>query len=260
MSEPFLSVAIIARDEERHIGAALQSAAAIADELVVLLDPRTADRSAEIAAQHGAVVRYHPFSSFSNQRNHALGLCRGAWVLFLDADERLSAELVAELDQWRTEGGVNFAGYSMPRYNLYFGRALQGGGWYPDRQLRLLRRTQAHYDEARLVHELVQLDGSAGQLRQHLLHINIEHWAELHEKQRRYAIAEAQTLVRAGRWAKWRNLVLQPAREVWRRFVTWRGYRDGALGLALALTMGYYELVKYVHLKALARVRSHDRV
>ncbi len=258
MAQPLLSVAIIARDEERHIGAALQSAAAIADELVVLLDPRTTDRSAEIAAQQGAVVYNHPFRSFPSQRNRALGLCRGAWVLFLDADERLSPELVAELREWRAELGWNYAGYWIPRYNLYFGRVLKGGGWYPDRQLRLLRRTQAHYDEARLVHELVQLEGREGRLCNHLLHINIEHWAELHEKQRRYALAEAQTLARTGARVKWRSLVLQPIREVWRRFVTWQGYRDGALGLVLALTMGYYELVKYVHLKALAPVRRHD--
>lgn len=258
MFEPLLSVAIIARDEERHIRAALKSAAPIADELVVLLDTRTSDRSAAIATALGATVHYHPFISFPNQRNLALDLCRGAWVLFLDADERLSPELAQELQQWRSEVSPEYAGYSLPRYNLYFGRVLKGGGWYPDRQLRLLRRRHANYDEGRLVHELVRLNGREGQLHNHLLHINIEHWPELHEKQRRYAIAEAQTLARVGVRAKWRNLVLQPLREVWRRFVTWQGYRDGRLGFILALTMAYYELVKYVHLKALTRVRVHE--
>lgn len=258
MPDPFLSIAIIARDEERHIGAALESAAPVADELIVLLDPRTTDRTSVIARQHGASVYDHLFVSFPNQRNHVLQLCKGTWVLFLDADERLTEELIGELRALRTHPTpeprlitTDPVGYWMPRHNLYFGKRLKGGGWYPDRQLRLLKRDSTRYDESRLVHELVQLDGATGELSGHLLHINIESWRELHEKQRRYAIAEAQTLARNGERAKWRNLVLQPLREIKRRFWTWHGYRDGSLGLMLAVTMGYYELVKYVHLKAL---------
>lgn len=251
----FLSIVLIARDEERYIGGALGSAAPIADELLVVLDPRTTDRTAEIAREHGARVAEHEFVSFPRQRNAALALSRGEWVLFLDADERITPELAAALRQFSSRREHEHAGYWLPRHNLYFGQLLHGGGWYPDQQLRLLRRDRAHYDESRLVHELVQIDGSTGELPGHLLHINIESWPELHTKQRRYALAEAQTLALAGVRAKWRNLLLQPLREVNRRFVTWHGYRDGVLGLALALTMGYYELIKYVHLKALERSR-----
>lgn len=250
-----LSIVLIARDEERHIAGALESAAPIADELLVVLDPRTNDRTAAIAREYGARVVEHEFVSFPRQRNAALDLSRGEWVLFLDADERLTPELVAELNEFRGRSRHEHSGYWLPRFNLYFGRPLHGGGWYPDRQLRLLRRDRARYDESRLVHELVQIDGATGELDGHLLHINIESWPELHAKQRRYAIAEAQTLALAGVRAKWRNLVLQPLREVNRRFVTWHGYRDGALGFMLALTMGYYELVKYLHLKGLERSR-----
>ena len=251
----FLSIVLIARDEERYIGGALASAAPLADELLVVLDPRTTDRTAEIAREHGARVVEHEFVSFPRQRNAALALSRGEWVFFLDADERITPELAAVLRQFCSRREHEHVGYWLPRHNLYFGQLLHGGGWYPDGQLRLLRRSHAHYDESRLVHELVQLDGSTGELPGHLLHINIESWPELHTKQRRYALAEAQTLALSGVRAKWRNLLLQPLREVKRRFVTWHGYRDGTLGLALALTMGYYELIKYVHLKALERSR-----
>ncbi|MBV9789939.1 MAG: glycosyltransferase family 2 protein [Chloroflexi bacterium] len=251
----FLSIVLIARDEERYIGGALGSAAPLADELLVVLDPRTTDRTAEIAREHGARVVEHEFVSFPRQRNAALALSRGEWVLFLDADERITPELAAALRQFCSRREHEHVGYWLPRHNLYFGQLLHGGGWYPDGQLRLLRRDSAHYDESRLVHELVQIDGSTGELPGHLLHINIESWPELHTKQRRYALAEAQTLALSGVRAKWRNLLLQPLREVNRRFVTWHGYRDGTLGLALALTMGYYELIKYVHLKALERSR-----
>ena len=252
-----LSVALIARDEERHIAAALASAQPIADELVVLLDPRTADRTATICQAHGAQVIVAPFSSFPAQRNRALQACQGAWVLFLDADERITPALAAEIAalkaQWRQGGDPAVAGYWIPRRNYYWGRALRGGGWYPDHQLRLVGRERARYDEQRLVHELVALQGAEAYLREHLTHINIESWPELRHKQHRYALAEAATLQRNGVRFKPRNIILQPLRAIWRRFWTWRGYRDGALGLLLALVMGWYEAVMYRELWQLQR-------
>src|SRR5215217_1416594 len=94
-----LSVAIIAKDEQRHIGAALESIAGMADEVIVLLDSRTSDRTAAISHEHGARVITEPWRGFSAQRNRALDLCAGDWVLFLDADERVTSELRDELLQ-----------------------------------------------------------------------------------------------------------------------------------------------------------------
>lgn len=245
-----ISVALLARDEERYIEEAIRSAGTIAAEVVVLLDPRSTDRTAEIARVAGATVYEERFRSHSAQRNRALALCQYPWVFFLDADERLTPELAAEM--WSLDLLASpYAGYSVPRYNLYWGRRLLGGGWYPDRQLRLLRRSSAHYDERRLIHELAELDGPAGELAGHLLHINIESLHELRQKQYDYALKEAQTLWGQGLRARPHNLLLQPLREMKRRFWTWQGYRDGALGLFLALAMGYYEAVKYAQLRAL---------
>lgn len=259
-----LSVIIIAYNEARHIGAALASAAAVADELLVVLDPRTTDQTTAVARQHGAQVIEHAFVSFAHQRNTALRLARCDWVLFLDGDERLTPDLANELERWKAQrSNVELTtpnGYWIPRHNLYFGQRLRGGGWYPDRQLRLLRRDHARYDETRPVHEYAAIDGSVSELHGHLIHINIETWPELHRKQRRYAILEAQTLAQAGTRAKWRNLIGQPLREINRRFVRWHGYRDGRLGLTLALVMAYYEWVKYVHLKALDLIRENTRM
>jgi glycosyltransferase involved in cell wall biosynthesis len=261
-----LSVAIIARDEERHIGAALDSVAGLADEVLVLLDSRTSDRTAAIGGERGARVIVEPWRGFSAQRNRALELCAGDWVLFLDADERVSPELRAELlgtGDWGLGTGETtllipnpqspIAGYWIPRHNQFFGRTLRGGGWYPDHQLRLLRRECARYDEARLVHEFAQLDGAAGYLTQHLLHLNIERIDELWRKQTSYAIQEAQTLYQAGQRARWRSFVGAPLREFRRRYLALGGYRDGALGLLLCATLAYFEWVKFVHLKGLER-------
>jgi glycosyltransferase involved in cell wall biosynthesis len=259
-----ISVAILARDEERHIGAAIASASPIAGEILVLVDHRTSDNTAGIARALGATVQVEPFRSHAAQRNLALRRCCFPWVLFLDADERLTPELVAEIQRLPLGASqANFslapAGYWIPRYNLYWGQRLRGGGWYPDRQLRLLRRDAAHYDEQRLIHEYAEIDGPTSQLKEHLLHVNIESFQELRRKQHGYAIQEAPTLFLQGARARPHNLVLQPLREIKRRFWTWHGYRDHALGMFLALTMGYYEMVKYLHLWGMARVATRPK-
>lgn len=253
-----LSVAIIARDEEHHIGDAVRSVQGLASEVLVLLDSRSQDATAQICRDLGARVEVEPWQNFSVQRNLALAHCHTEWLLFLDADERVTPELFAEIGQLLFGGQGSEVGYWIPRHNLFFGQIVRGGGWYPDHQLRLLRCAYAHYDETRIVHELAVLDGQAGFLNGHLLHLNIEDMDELWHKQRGYAIQEAQTLLLAGRQARWRNLLGAPLREFYRRFVQLGGWRDGRLGLLLCGTLAFFEFVKYVRVLALRKVVRHE--
>lgn len=248
-----LSVAIIARDEATHIGAALASVAALADEMLVLLDDRTTDRTAAICEAAGAQVVTEPWRGFSAQRNRALELCRNEWVLFLDADERVEAALADEIRALLATPSL-VDGYWIPRHNQFFGAILRGGGWYPDHQLRLLRRTAAHYDPARVVHEVAEITGDTARLNGHLLHINIERMGELLAKQRAYALHEAQIMHQSGRHSRWRNFVGAPAREFYRRYVQLGGWRDGRVGLLMCATLATFETVKFTHLKGLERL------
>lgn len=247
-----LSVAIIARDEERHIGGCLESIAGVADEVVIVLDARSRDRTEEVGRAHGAHIFVEAWQSYPAQRNRALAHCRGDWVLFVDADERLTPELRHELRTLQLQPGANqqengqrIGGYWIPRSNQFFGQALRGGGWYPDRQLRLLWRTTAHYPEDRLVHEVASYEGAADTLKGHLLHINIESLGEFWQKQTAYALAEARMLSRAGHRTRWRNFVGSPLREFWRRYVRLGGWRDGPLGFFLCASLAWFEVVKY---------------
>ena len=248
-----LSIAIIAGDEERHIGECLASLGALGDEIVVLVDDRSRDRTAAIAENYGAKVAIEEWRGFPAQRNLALERCVGEWVLFIDADERLSAELRTEIAV--TLENPTHAAYRMPRHNRFFGQVLRGGGWYPDRQLRLMRRDRARYDEQRLVHETVAIDGSIGDLAAPLEHINIERLDELYRKQSRYALVEARTLASQGRRTRARNLIGAPAREFVRRYWQLGGWRDGLLGLFLCVTLAWFELVAFVMLWALTNRR-----
>ncbi len=245
--------AIIARDAAHILDRCLDSLA-WADTLLVVVDDRTTDATAEVAARHGARVEVRPFLDFARQRNAALRLAGADWVLFVDADEVVTRELAEEVRRV-TAGASPASGYWIPRRNILFGRWVRYTGWSPDHQLRLLRCRDATYLEDRTVHELVDLRGEAGYLQNPIIHYNYATLGEFHRRQRFYASMEAADMHRRGVRTKPQNYLLQPWRQFWRRYVRWQGYRDGGLGLLLSLLMAYYELVTYVELRSLGRVR-----
>jgi (heptosyl)LPS beta-1,4-glucosyltransferase len=236
-----LSIIVLTKNEEKNIGPCLESVA-WADELIVL-DALSEDKTVEIARAHGARVHQHPFRDFAAQRNAALELTTHEWVLFVDADERATPALAAEVR--RVIERDEPVGWWVPRRNYIFGRWVRHAGWYPDYQLRLFRRARGRYDEAREVHELVILDGPAGYLENTLTHYNYNSLAQFFARQDVYTDYEARIMYRQGLRARPHNFVLQPLREFRRRYIELEGYKDGWLGLLLSLLMAYYELVKY---------------
>ena len=247
-----LSAVILTKDEEENIADCVRSVQ-WADRVVVL-DCGSSDRTREIALCLGATVYIHPFRDYADQRNVALELAESDWVFFVDADERASPELAAEVHAAIQD--PTKSGWWVPRTNYIFGRVIRHAGWYPDYQLRLLERQRARYDAARPVHELVLLDGAAGHLRVPLVHYNYHTLGEFVERQRRYTRYEAGILKEQGVRPRWRSLVSQPVREFLRRYISLKGYRDGLHGLALSLLMAWYTLQRYRLLRTL--LRSQD--
>jgi hypothetical protein len=148
---------------------------------------------------------------------------------------------------------VALAGLWIPRHNVFFGRILVGGGWYPDHQLRIVRRDTTHYDEHIEVHEVATVQGHTHQLHGHLTHLNIETFAELWHKQAAYARREAATMAQAGRVVRWRNYVGAPIREFHYRYIRAAGWRDGWVGLVLALVMAWFAMMSFVALARMTR-------
>ncbi len=253
---PTITAAVLARDEADLLDGCLVSLR-WADELLVLVDDRTRDATAAIAARYTNRIVVYPFRGFPHQRNRALELADGAWVLFVDADERVPPSLAAEVRRFvtlaTTEAGAVPAGAWVPRRNVIAGAWVRWAGWWPDHQLRLLRRGHARYDQSALVHEVAALDGPAATLREPLLHLNYETLAEFRSKQRRYARLEAETLLRQGTRAGGRSLAGQPARELARRLIELGGYRQGPLGFMLASEMARARLETYRELGRLQR-------
>ncbi|NOZ06921.1 MAG: glycosyltransferase family 2 protein [Chloroflexi bacterium] len=252
---PMISVVILTKNEARHIRECVATATWAGE--VLVLDSYSEDDTVPLAQAAGARVAQCEFVNFSDLRQKALQQAAGEWVFFLDADERVPPELAAEVQGIvagsRAGGDSQPVGYWVPRRNYFFGHLVRHAGWGPDYQLRLLRRGRAHYDLAQEVHEVATLDGPDGYLTHPLIHYNYASWRQFFAKQNRYTQHEANTRFRQGVRVRPQNYVLQPWREFWRRYVTWQGYKDGWMGLALCAVMAYYNLVLYLRLGQMGR-------
>jgi len=244
-----LAAIILTYNESDNIMDCIESAR-FAD-LIVIFDSFSADDTVEKARSAGAKVIQHPFENYAAQRNAALAAVQAwaNWVLFVDADERVTPELAKEARQ--AIESPEIVGWRIPRHNYIFGKLTRATGWYPDYQTRLLKVGAAHYDPERKVHEVVILAGAEGVLKEHLIHYNYRDVAQFLQKQRKYAAYDAGILYHQGIHPKLRNYILQPGRHFWWRFVTLKGYRDGLHGLRLSLLMSWYELRKYTILRKL---------
>ena len=242
---------ILTYNEARHIQACIESVR-FADHVVVF-DSFSSDNTVRLARESGAEVTQRKFDDYAGQRNAALKYVEGRanWVLFVDADERVTPELATEVQTAIQNPG--FVAWRVPRFNYIFSKLTKGAGWYPDYQTRLLKVGKAHYDPARKVHELVMLDGVEGTLHEHFLHLNYETFPQFHTKQQRYSAYDARILYQEGVHPKPQNFILQPIRQFWWRFVTLQGFHDGWHGFRLSMLMAWYEFRKYVFLRKLWR-------
>jgi glycosyltransferase involved in cell wall biosynthesis len=239
-----LSVAIITLDEERNIAACLDSVR-WADEIVVC-DSGSRDRTVEIAERYGARTFRDDWRGFSEHKNLAVERCRQDWVLVLDADERVPEALRREIED-ALRGGGEAAGYSVGRRNYFLGAWIRHGGWYPDRSIRLFRRGHGRF-RRRAVHEVVEVAGPVGVLREALEHHTYASVQEFLQRMARYADLASHEMHAAGKRCRAIDLTLRPVWTVVRMYVLRRGFLDGWRGLLLAGLYGCYTLAKYAAL------------
>lgn len=254
---PSIAAVVLTLNEAKHIGDCLDSLAWADDCLV--FDSFSTDATIEIARQHGARVIQNKFLNYAQQRNAALAAVNSDWAFFLDADERCTTDLANEIRatlHTALHSPVSTV-YAVPRHNYLFGKLTLGAGWYPDYQARLFQVGKAGFDPVREVHEVAQYEGEMGYLKHELIHYNYENVTQFHTKQRKYTEYDASILFKQGIKPKPQNFILQPLREFRRRFISLKGYRDGAHGLHLSLLMAYYNFDLYRRLARMWRVSRH---
>jgi glycosyltransferase involved in cell wall biosynthesis len=257
-----ISVAIVAMDEEVNIGRTLASVG-WADE-IVLVDSGSKDRTCEIAAAHGARVVVEPWRGYVAQKQYAIDLCTKEWVLLLDADEEVSPELAEEI---RAAIAVPSAvsGYRLPRKNLFLGRWIRHGGFYPDPKLRLFRHGQGFvtghdpHDRCELKPELPeQAAPPTCQFKNALVHYTYPNLTLYIGHMNRYSSLGAQLGVAKGhRRFSFINIVVRPLLTFVYNYFFRLGFLDGREGLLLHLYHAGYVSWKYS--KAWELSRKHPR-
>ncbi len=255
-----LSVAIITKNEEANLARTLASVR-FANQIVVL-DSGSTDRTVEIAHAANASVYEEPWKGFAAAKNSAIAKCTGAWVLSLDADEELTPELQAEMEALLSSNPAADA-YFIRRRNLFLGRWIRHGGFYPDPKLRLFRRASASFTplrfEDRPVHETIAFDGKAATLRHDLIHHAYPTLENYIEHMDRYSTLGGELLVGAGKVSRsWPafvcNVLLVPKLTFLWNYVFRLGFLDGREGLLLHLYHAAYTSWKYAKAWQAARV------
>jgi (heptosyl)LPS beta-1,4-glucosyltransferase len=235
------AVLLTARDEEEQLPEAVASVAGWATELLVVIDPRTSDRTREAAARAGALVLEHPFESSAAQCNWGLDRCESEWVLVLDADERVTPALREEIGQVLVAPSAS--AYTVPRVNFAFGRRVRFGDWGHDEIVRLVDRTKARFVE-RAVHGAVvapSVGRLAGALEHHTLRSLSQYLPKLHE----YAVRGAADLVAEGRRAGPLKVLAHAEWRFVRSFVLRLGFLDGGTGFVVAVLGAYGTFLKW---------------
>jgi glycosyltransferase involved in cell wall biosynthesis len=235
--KPTISVIIIAQNEERNLPGLLRTLGWV-DE-IVLVDGRSNDRTIKIARSFGARVFERPFDNFAQQQNYALSLPTGDWVLSLDADERPTPAMIAEIHAVVRD--PHHDAYRVRVRSSIFGRRFRFSGTQDDRQVRLVRRGAARWMGE--VHETLETTGTVGQLRSWLDHDPLPDLPAFLTKMNRYTTLAAEARVAAAREPRRRDAWLAPPREVFRRLVWKQGFWDGPEGWAFCFLSGLSEWV-----------------
>jgi glycosyltransferase involved in cell wall biosynthesis len=247
-----LSVAIITRDEETHIGDCLDSVW-WADEIVVV-DTGSGDRTLEICRKFTPHVYSLPWEGYAAAKNAALDLTTSELILSLDADERVSPELRSEMIELRQRPWETLAdGYAVPRRNYLWGRWLRYGSLYPDYQIRILKRGKASF-KARRVHESVSVSGRVGRLQCPLDHYSYRNMSDVIDRLNRYTDLAAQDQLEHGQVFRLSAIMLRPLGRFLRHYVVRQGFRDGIPGLIMAVSYAYSVFAREAKLWEMTRM------
>lgn len=255
MRNPRVSVLILAKNEADNLPRCL-STVSWANEVIVVVDRASKDETEQIAKRGADLVAIRTFDDFASQRNAALALASGEWIFAIDADERASPELAAEIRQVISDPENPHVGYRVPIRSVVLGRQFRYSGTQYDRPMRLFKRGAGRWIGA--VHETVQLDGSSGMLRHHLQHRTIPDMQTFLRKLNQYTTLEAIKFQREKRKFRFGDLTLRPAWTFFKLYIGKQGFRDGLEGFAFCFLSGFSVAVRHWKHRELLRAERQS--
>jgi len=248
-----LSVTIITLNEEQNIRDALESVK-WADEIVVV-DSGSTDKTVEICKEYTDKVFYNPWPGYMAQKNLAIDKASHTWILSIDADERVTPELVSEIKEVLKE--LKADAYYVPRHVFYLGRWINHSGWYPDRKIRLFRSDKGRWGGID-PHDTVIVNGEVNCLKGDLIHYSFRDIAHHINTMNSFTTIASKEYVKLGKRFRFRDILFRPFFMFLKSYVLKQGFRDGLPGIIIAVTAGYHVFMKYAKLWELSRTQRRD--
>ena len=239
-----VTVTIITLNESAHIAEAIDSAA-WADEILIV-DSGSTDDTVAIATSKGVRVMSRNWPGYVDQKNYAASVASHDWIFSLDADERITPALAAEVRQIVHAEPAERA-FRVPRVTFHLGRWVRTTDFYPDHQTRLYDRRAARW-QGKYVHESVVADGPVGQLKHELQHYSYRDLSDHLDRINRYSTLAAQQMYESGRRTSAVDLVTHPPAAFLRNYILRGGFADGVAGLTISLVNAYSVLLKFAKL------------
>ena len=247
MSGPSLSALVVAHDEEAQLAACLETLG-FADEIVVVLDTCT-DGSKAIAKRHAKRLIEGAWEIEGERRNAGIAACSGDWIIEVDADERVSADLAAEI---RNAIATAEPGYFLIPFDNYIGERLVrhgwGGSWGVSATERLFSRGGKHWGDQR-IHPKVTLGQRRGRLKSPMIHYVDRDIGDMIRRLDRYTAAKAKDLRDAGMPESFARNVRRIFTRFWKCYVGRKGYREGKYGFLIALFAAIYPVLSWLRAK-----------
>lgn len=249
-----ISAKINVYNEEGNIAAVCESVA-WADEIVVC-DSSSTDRTVEIARRYTDKIFNREFRGYKDKHEYSDSMTTGDWILWMDADERVTPELREAIEKLRQADPASLPdGFRIARRTEFLGRWILHSGWYPDYQMRLYRKAASYWDGV-APHEVAHVRGRVEILPGELLHYTTQSLSEYHLRADRYTTLAAEYLHRKGKRVRAIELFTLPIAAFIRTYVIKQGFRDGVPGLIIAMFTAYSVLLKYAKVWEMKHVKG----
>jgi len=250
-----ISAVIITHNEEQNIANCIESIKDIADEIVVV-DSYSNDRTVAISETYGARILYHHFKDFGHQKAFAIEQAENEWVLSVDADEVLSAELQASLLKEKSQ--PRYDGYNINILANYCGKWIRHCGWYPQPKLRFFNKNRCTINSNKVHESIVAKDRKAkiGFLDGNILHYSYKSISDHTKKIELYSELAAMNAIDKGEKIFLLKILLGPSWKFIYNFFLRGGFLDGYLGYVICKNIAYAGFIKYVKIKLYSQHRA----
>lgn len=250
-----LSAVILTKNEERNIRDCLESIAGWASEIIIVDDEST-DRTIDIASQYTDRIIVRKMDIEGRQRNFAYAQARNLWVLSLDADERVTEELKAEIKETINHHS-KYCGFTIPRKNYLGDYWLRYGGWYPSPQLKLFRKDKFRYEEVG-VHPRAFMDEPCGHLKSDIIHYSYRNLEDFLNKLNNQTTREAQKWFAQAKPMRLGRFIWRSYDRFMRTYFGRKGYKDGFIGFVVAFFAGLYQFLSYLKYRELILAKRKE--